>query len=166
MKKVNRITIPLCLALLLSGQPFAATSDRDQPIQVEADGLEIRENENISVYTGNVRLEQGSLLIQADRMIIHFNDDGELQLIEMDGDPARFRQTSDAKKEMLGEARHLEYHEAESLLVLDGDARFSSNGDTIESASIRINTDTNLIEAGSTGPDERVRMVIQPRQNP
>ena len=163
MKTVSLPVVALALALL-PVTLLGASNDRKQPIQVEADSLEVRDSENISIYSGNVRLAQGSLLIRSDRLVIHFNDEKELVLMEMSGKPATFRQLDDEQNEMLGQADKLDYHEAESLLVLKGNARFSNEGDTIESSSIRINIETDHIEAAGTDPDERVRMVIQPRQ--
>lgn len=163
MKTASLPIVALALALLPLAL-FAAPEDKKQPIQVEADSLEIRDLDNISIYTGNVRLAQGSLLMRAERLVIYFNDDKELTLMEMTGKPATFRQLDDEQNEMLGQADKLEYHEPKSLLVLQGNARFSNKGDTIESSSIRINTETDYIEAASPEPDERVRMVIQPKQ--
>ncbi len=163
MKTVNPALIMVCLTALLPLQLFAAKNDKNQLIEVEADSLEVRDNDNISIYSGNVRLLQGSLSIGADRLVIYFNEAKDLKLMEMTGSPATFRQLDDEGREMLGEAKKLDYHEPESLLVLEGNARFSSNGDIIESSTIRINTETDNIEASSPEPDKRVRMVIQPK---
>ncbi len=51
------------------------------------------------------------------------------------------------------------------MLELLDNARFSDAGDTIDSNLIRINTEDNNIQAGSTDADERVKMLIQPRNN-
>ncbi|MDH3630753.1 MAG: lipopolysaccharide transport periplasmic protein LptA [Gammaproteobacteria bacterium] len=151
--------------LLLPTQLWALGSDGDQPIQVEADSLEVREAENISIYEGNVNLVQGSLQISCDRMVIHFNNANELQLIEMTGDPARFRQLDDDQQEMLGQAKQIDYTEAQSVLELRGTARFSHAGDIIESDLIRVDTENNGIQAGSSESDRRVKMLIKPRQD-
>ena len=153
------------LALLaVSIVPVAALeSDRAQPIEVEADRLEMREQENISIYEGNVRLVQGSLKIQSDRMVIHFNDANELTLMQMTGNPARFRQLDDSGQEMIGIGREIDYIESSALLELRRDASFEQAGDVIRSELIRINTETSAIEAGGTESDNRVKMVIKPR---
>lgn len=143
---------------------WALATDSDQPISVEADSLEIREQENISIYQGNVSFVQGSLEIKSDRLVIHFNEARELVLMEMTGAPARFRQLDDDQQELLGQAKQINYTESESLLELRDDARFSHAGDTIESNMIRINTEDNSIQAGSSDPDQRVKMLIQPKQ--
>jgi len=144
-------------------QLFALSSDRVQPIQVEADSLEVREQENISVYTGNVLLIQGSLEFRCERLTLHFDDQNELVLMEMTGAPATFRQLDDQQQELKGQAEQLQYRQSESILVLSGKARFSHKGDTIESNRIQVNTENESIQAGSSEPDNRVRMLIQPK---
>ena len=157
----TRADLLLCL-LLLPATALGLSTDRDQPIEVEADRLEIRDEDKVSIYEGNVSLVQGSLQIRSDRLVIHFNDRRELTLMEMTGNPARLRQLDDQRREMQGQARRINYTESESLLELIGDARFDHAGDTIESERIRINTDNNSIQAGSSDPDQRVKMLIQP----
>ncbi len=162
MKIVKTVAL---LLLLLPTQLWALASDGEQPIEVEADRLEVREAENISIYEGKVNLVRGSLQISCDRMVIHFNDANELQLIEMTGDPARFRQLDDDQQEMLGQAKQIDYTEAQSLIELRGKARFSHAGDIIESDLIRVDTENNGIQAGSSESDQRVKMLIKPRQD-
>jgi lipopolysaccharide export system protein LptA len=141
-------------------------SDRDQPIEVEADRMEWREQENISIYKGNVTLVQGSLRINSDRMVIHFNEANELTLLEMTGKPAKLRQINDLRQEVKGEAEQIDYSELESLLILRKSAFLDQAGDIIRGELIRMDTATNNIEAGTSEPDDRVKMVIQPRQKP
>ncbi len=120
------------LLLLLPCQLWALASDRDQPIEVEADELEVREQEGISIYQGNVKLVQGSLEINADRVVIHFNEANELTLMEMTGTPATLRQLDDNQQEMWGEAKQIDYTQSKSLLELRDSARLSQAGDVIE----------------------------------
>ncbi len=157
---------PALLLLLLTAVNGAAalSTDSEQPIAVEADSLEVRDGENISIYRGNVKLRQGSLEIDSDQLVIRFNEKRELETMEMTGRPARFRQLDDERQEMLGQALQINYTESRSLLELFDEARFSHAGDTIESDLIRVNTDDNSIEAGGDNASERVKMLIQPRQ--
>ncbi len=46
----------------------------DEPIQIESDLLEIREQEKIAVFTGNVKALQGTTALQAGKMIVHYKD--------------------------------------------------------------------------------------------
>lgn len=160
---MTTVKYSLLLALLLSSPLSALDSDSDQPIEVEADNLELREQENISIYRGNVILTQGSLEIRSDRLVIHFDENNDLVLMEMTGSPAHFRQLDNERQEMQGQASRINYRESESMLELLDEARFSQAGDTIESHLIRINTEDNTLQAGSADTDERVKMLIQPR---
>jgi lipopolysaccharide export system protein LptA len=151
------------LLLLLPCQLWALATDGDQPIEIEADELEVREQERISIYLGNVNLVQGSLEINADRLVLHFNEVNELIKMEMTGTPATLRQLDDDQQEMWGEALQIDYTQSESLLELRESARLSQAGDTIESDLIRINTVTSRLQAGGAESGERVKMLIQPK---
>ena len=164
LKAKLKIILATTLFLLLPVQLFALSNDGQQPINVEADSLEVRDQENISIYSGNVRLKQGSLEFSCDRLTLHFDGQKELILMEMTGTPATFRQLDDEKQELKGQAELLQYRQSESILELSGNARFTHKGDTIESNSIQVNTDNNSIQAGSSAADDRVRMLIQPKQ--
>lgn len=160
-----KITSLLTLVFLALPSPLLALStDRNQPIEIEANSLEVRDAENISIYSGNVRLNQGSLVLRSEQLVIHFNDKNELILMELTGSPATFRQLNKEQQEMTGQADRLEYREAESTLILLGNARLSHRGDTIESNTIRINTDDESIQAGGSNSEDRVKMLIQPKQ--
>lgn len=153
------------LLILQSGLAFALSGDENQPIEVEADLLEVRDDDNVSVYRGNVTLVQGSIRISSDQLTIFFNENDELELMEMTGSPARFRQLDDDNLEMIGEARQINYREAESQIVLIGDASFTHDGDRIESDRIEIDTENDNLSAGSDDPSKRVKMLIQPSKD-
>jgi lipopolysaccharide export system protein LptA len=161
MKIVNLICL---LGLLLSHQALSKTSDNEQPIHVEADSLEVRENDNISIYVGNVKLTQGSLEIRSDRLTLYFDDDKTLTLMKMTGSPATLRQLNDSNVLITGEAMKMEYRESESLILLFDKAKLTQGEDIIESNKIYFNTANNTIEAGGTEPENRVQMLIQPKQ--
>ncbi|GBF29924.1 lipopolysaccharide export system protein LptA [bacterium MnTg03] len=162
--RINRATFVSTLILLLPLQLFALSSDQQQPIQVEADSLEIRDQENISIYTGNVLMNQGSLEISCEQLTLHFDDQKEIILMEMTGAPATYRQLDDDKQELNGQADQMQYRQSESILVMTGNARFIYKGNKIESNIIRISTDNQGIQAGSSETDDRVKMLIQPGQ--
>lgn len=163
------VKLILLLSLLSATQAYSTlayskSEDSQQPIYVEADSLEIRDSDNISIYTGNVKFTQGSLEIHADRLTLYFNDNKVLTLMKMAGSPATFRQLNDSDMEITGEALEMEYRESESTLLLLDNAKLTQGTNIIESNKINLNIDSNSIEAGSPEPDNRVRMLIQPKQ--
>jgi lipopolysaccharide export system protein LptA len=158
----------LSLLLLTQSIPtlaYSRSEDNQQPIRVEADSLEVRDSDNISIYTGNVKLTQGSLEIHADQLTLYFDDDKTLKLMQMTGSPATFRQLNDNDIRITGEALEMEYRESKSTLLLLDNAKLTQGVNIIESNKINLNIGTNSIEAGSVEPENRVRMLIQPKQS-
>ena len=155
----------ICLfSLLLFNQVYSKTTDNEQPIHVEADSLKVRENDNTSIYNGNVKLTQGGLEIQSDRLILYFDDNKILKLIKMTGSPATLKKINENNVAITGEAMKMEYHESESTLVLFDKAKLTQGEEIIESNKIHFNLTSNDIEAGGAKPENRVRMLIQPKQ--
>ena len=46
------------------------------PIQIESDKLEVREEDNLAIFTGNVTVTQGPTLLKAGRMTVYYAKDG------------------------------------------------------------------------------------------
>lgn len=62
---------PLALALSLITQPaFAERTDRQQPVNIEADHMTVDDRNKVHVFEGNVILTQGSLLIKGDKLVV------------------------------------------------------------------------------------------------
>ena len=92
MKPASRkVTLPLLGAvLLLAIMPFSAlglSSDRNQPMTIEADRATLNEKTGNSVYEGNVHVQQGSLVLQGSKMTVQLNDNTIGKII-LTGSPA------------------------------------------------------------------------------
>ena len=48
----------------------------DEPIQIESDQLEVREKENIAIFSGNVSVVQGPTLLKAGKLTVYYAKDG------------------------------------------------------------------------------------------
>jgi lipopolysaccharide export system protein LptA len=48
----------------------------DQPIQIESDKLEVREADNLAIFSGNVNVVQGPTVLKSGRMTVHYAKDG------------------------------------------------------------------------------------------
>lgn len=65
--------------------------DRDQPIQIESDKLEVNENESRAVFSGNVNVVQGTTLLKSGVMTVYYAQGGsptsgssDIERIEVD----------------------------------------------------------------------------------
>lgn len=167
----------LCLPgqLCLPGLASALESDRQQPIRIQADRVELDNRRGISSYTGHVAVDQGSLHVEADRLVVYRQGEA-LARIEADGEPVRFRQRPDnATEDIAGSARHIEYRAADNLIVLQGAASVQKGGDHFSGERIEYDTRHAVVNASGKGTPEsangtdtgsgdgRVHAIIQPR---
>jgi len=81
------------MLLLLSATPLAQalTTDRDQPIHIEADYVHIDKTAGTSDYRGNVHLVQGSMEITRALVTVH-PPKGQISTIMFKGKRATYRQ--------------------------------------------------------------------------
>jgi len=168
MKQVSRkVTGPLLgAALLLAVMPFTArglTSDRDQPMTIEADKATLNEKTGNSVYEGNVHVQQGTLVLQGSKMTVQLNDNA-IEKIILTGSPATYRQRPDGKDtDQHAEAGRIEYHATEDRIILLENARvWQSGAEEFRSDRIIFNLKDNTVNAGGSGPGDRVRITLQP----
>lgn len=108
MKPTRRIVkyIAACLFSCLPYSVSALSTDSEQPLDLASDHVKIDDKTGISVYTGNVHVNQGTLRITANKVTVYMTQKRELEKIVSDGNPATFRQLPDGEKE---------YHKAKSL---------------------------------------------------
>lgn len=74
-------------------RPTGLKLSGDQPIQIESDRLEVRENDNVAVFSGNVSVTQGTTVMKSGRMTVHYARDGgsaatgsaAIERLEVDG---------------------------------------------------------------------------------
>lgn len=150
------------LLLLISANAWALSSDKDQPIEVEADGVEINDSTGVSTYVGNVIISQGSMRLDADRVTI-FQKNKRTDKVVATGRPVKFEQKPDGKRGVIkGHANRVEYYATSEMVELIGNAKLTQKGDTFASDRIRYNRKQELVQAGSRAEgSQRVKIKIQ-----
>jgi lipopolysaccharide export system protein LptA len=152
------------ISLLAFGAAAALESDRDQPIELAADSVDIDEGKGVSVYRGNVDVRQGSIRLRADVVTIHQSDRGPSKVVA-EGRPVKFQQQS-TQGPVQGEARRVEYEVASENLVLIGDALLVQDKDSMRSDRIVYDRVKSMVKAGAAAKGtERVRISIEPPGN-
>lgn len=155
----------LGLFVCLPGMVAALTSDREQPIQIEADRMTIDEKQGVSVYQGRVNYVQGSIRMSADKVTI-YSRGGEFQRFEAEGERVRYRQLLDNDEgELLAKARMIDYHAGQENILLQGNAHVTRGEDEFSGSRIEYDVKSDTVKAQmATNGGERVQVVIQPRQ--
>ena len=175
----------LCLVGLWSGSSGAMTGDKEQPITIEADRVDIDDKKGVSIYKGKVQVTQGSMVLMADTVTTYTVGDKQVKQRELDkiiavGAPAQFRQlldTKDAKtgknEEVRGQAQRIDYFAREERLVLQGGGHIWKEGDEFSGNIIEYDVAQETVkaamgnvagQAAGGAPPERVHAVIQPRR--
>ncbi len=149
---------------LLPGLAAALEGDREQPIYIEADSVDIDESNGISVYQGDVVLTQGSIKLEAERITVTQRQQRSDQ-VEAVGAPVHFQQQSAAKGLIKGQARKAEYDVDSELLVMSGEAELQQGQDTFKSDRIIYDRAKSKVQAGAAAQGSgRVRITIQSGQ--
>lgn len=164
------LLLPLLLAgLFTSGRALALAEDRDQPISLKADRLEIDQKSGVARYEGDVEMEQGSLRITAARIVIR-RKGNEVTQVEAEGTPVKIHQRPAAgREETRAEARRVEYDLKAATVRLTGQAHIWQNGSEFSGETILYDSQHGVVRAsgGEQKDDkkkERVEVILQPRK--
>jgi len=173
-------SLALCVALVWPALAGAEKADRDKPINVEADRMQYDDLKQINVFTGNVVLTKGTMIMRADRVVVRQDPEG-YQYATGYGNPGRlasFRQKRDGVDQYVdGQALTLDYDGKAEIVTLDQKATMKKlerdrvtdevHGNRIvyQSQSEFFTVESGTQSASSTNPAGRVRVVIQPKSD-
>lgn len=159
----QKMTKMLALLLLLGLSNHALAVSRDDPINIEADSAELKEE--FSVYTGRVRLSQGGMVLQGDRLVVRKGTGGNFSL-SLSGHPASIYQPPETKggEPIQGRANKIDYGSGQEILELRGNATIDRGGEKISGDSIRYNVKARrtLVNNTSGSSGGRVKITLQP----
>jgi lipopolysaccharide export system protein LptA len=164
------------LALLLTCSPAAVAerADRDKPVNLEADRVELDDLRKESLFVGNVTLTQGTLTIKADQITVKQDANGFQYGIAL-GKPAHFRQKREGFDEYVeGYSERLEYDGKADKVQLFTNARIQRGADEIRGDYISYNALTEFFQVIGGGKSTatpgnaqgRVRVILQPKGTP
>lgn len=149
---------------------LAERADREKPIQMEADRVVVDDQNQTSTFEGNVQMHQGTLLIEANKIVIVQEKSGA-SLLTATGEPAHFRQKRDGVDEYAdGFGERIVYDSTAETANLFGKARVKREGDDVRGEHIIYSTKTGVFQVFGSEPDSaetgkpgRVTIVIQPK---
>jgi lipopolysaccharide export system protein LptA len=169
--------ICLVAALGWGGAALAEKADRNQPLNAEADSLRYDDARQTSVFTGNVVITKGTILIRGAVVEVRQDPQGNQFGIVTAGPnlPAFFRQKRDGVDEFIeGTGQRIEYDSKADTVRFIGNAvmkRFKGtqlNDETTGSVIVYNNTtDVFTVEGGNasrtaSNPTGRVRAMLTP----
>ncbi len=163
--KLSTALLCLCCALLSATTVTALPADRLAAIKVEADLAKLNEKTGITIYQGKVVIQQGTILIKADKVTI-YSTDGQASKIVCLGTPALYQQQPNIDDGLVNaRANTIEYHLDTDIITLIKNASLTQEGSTLKGDHINYDIKAELVEArGSESSKQRVQMVIPASQ--
>jgi len=163
--KLNKFLFPLLVAILLiSNTAHSLPSDKNAPVDIEADSGEIDQATGTTIYQGDVIITQGSMKLEARKVTVQYKNKRPHQLTAT-GKPARFKQKPDESKPWVhGTGNKIEYLIHSEELVLTGNAELQQDGDSFRSDRIVYDRAKAKLKAGAAAQGkQRVKVTIQPK---
>lgn len=176
MRIQYRNTVMAIAAMLgvASSSAQALSTDREEPIVIEAQAAEVDNRSKITIYRGDVVITQGTLRITGDTVWVHYDDANTITKAVSVGTPAKFRQLPDGKEDyMTAAAERMEYHADKDVILLLGNARYGEGKNKITAPRIVYDSRRGRVKAGANpdaGPtgdsdkSDRVRITITPKK--
>ncbi len=174
-----------CVALLAAGsQAFAERADKEKPAIITADHTSADDLNQTQLYTGDVVLTKGTIILRADQLTTKQDPEGYnfgVAISTQPGKLAYFKQKREGVDEYIeGQAERIEYDEKSDTVRLFNHAivkRLVAGRDADESRGDRIdyNTRTGIydvdsygrVAAGSTATKPaRTTTILQPKIKP
>jgi len=154
--KTNKLSLKVVIAsaLLAASLPaLAVTGDTEQPIHIESDTQSLDMQGNVVTFTGNVVMTQGTIKINADKVVVT-RPGGEQgkEIIDGYGNPATFYQMQDNGKPV-----------AKDLVILTGNAYLEQLDSNIKGDKITYLVKEQKMQASSE-KGKRVTTVLVPSQ--
>ena len=151
----------LITAILVFPLASSGSDDRDQPVVIQADEVDMDLKSGQRLYRGNVSITQGSIRILADQIEMTFSNE-QLSLALATGQPAIFRQRPAGKShDVVGKGQSIEMDELSNLVTLRGGASLKQQQDTVygetivydlRSGKLRVRGDSNSVTQTTLAP--------------
>lgn len=169
------LAVLIATLFALVAPAHADRADRDKPVNIEANRITVDETKKVQIFEGNVQLTQGTMKIQAEKIVVSQDANGYQKGIASGsgGRLASFRQKREGRDDYVeGEAERIEHDAHAEKTELFNRAQIKSGLDEVHGQYISYDArNENYIVSGSapgsaktpsTG-DGRVRAVIQPK---
>jgi lipopolysaccharide export system protein LptA len=160
----NKIALLLGIVLLGGlGSAHAEKADRDKPIYITSDRVNVDDAKHISTFEGKVELTQGTLRVIAEKIVVTEDAEG-YKFCVATGHVASFRQKRDEADEYVeGYGERIEYDARKETVDFYVKARVKREQDDVRGDHITYSTLTEIFHVSGTPNSGRVHATIQPK---
>ena len=153
------------LLLALSGPLLALKTDRQQPLEVNADSTEGSLGDGIATLRGNVEIRQGTMLIRSDIAEVE-KVDGRVRKFELTGNPVHLQQEIEEEGVVTAEAKKVVYIVATGIVTLTGEADVIHPQYHISGEVLEYDMNTQHFQGSGGDGNGRIRIRLEPEVVP
>ena len=138
------------LLALLPSLAIALPSDRNKPINIEADHAQLDDDRGITQYKGRAVLTQGTLRIDGDIITFYYDKNKKLSKVVAQGKMAKYQQVQKPGEDPVkAEALQMEYHAGGQKIHLLGKGFVLQNGSKFSGNRIEYDIARNVVNANA-----------------
>ncbi|MGF1503053.1 MAG: lipopolysaccharide transport periplasmic protein LptA [Paracoccaceae bacterium] len=166
------LILAAAVALAQEPGPFGGFKhDNKAPIEITSDALEVRQSEQLAIFSGQVVAGQGTLRLTADRVVVRYDEDqtdsetGAIQNLSAEGNVFLSNGAETAQ------GSRAEYDVVEGMMFMTGQVLLTQGRNAVAGDRLRINMNTGVAQmvgnrtaegAPQAGGQGRVRSVFVP----
>jgi len=142
---------------------------------IDADQMHMNIISGKSVYTGNVKISQGELVLTGDKVTVERSSE-EIERITVIGKPAKYNHVTEAGESIKAQSEHMLYIANQNKLIMTINAHLQQPDLKLSSQKITYDTEKKIVIAGGsdgaaaaaskTKQTQRVNIVITPKKPP
>lgn len=151
--------------LALPGPAHALRTDRQQPLEVNADSTEGTLGDGAATLQGNVEIQQGSMQIRADRARVE-KVEGRVRRVILDGSPVHLQQEIEEEGLVTAEASKIEYEVASGIVTLTGHADVIHPQYRISGETLKYDMNAQHFQGSGGEANGRIRIRMDPEVVP
>lgn len=170
-----RTSLLLFILLLFTLPIISWAAESVEKTFINADHMQMNIISGKSVYTGNVKISQGEMVLTGDKVTVERSNE-EVERITVIGKPAQYNHATEAGETIKAQSEHMLYIANQNKLVMTINARLQQPDIKLSSQKITYDTEKKIVIAGGndgaaatdtkTKQTQRVNIVITPTKPP
>ncbi len=146
---------------------FRNAQDTTLPIEIAADALEVQQDNQIAVFSGNVDAQQGEMKLRAEKLLVYYHEgsggEAAQAISKIDAEGQVFF-SSGSETASGGQGT---YDVDNGVIVLTGQVVLTQGDNVIKGNRVVLDLKSGLstMDSAAAGGDGRVRGLFVPRRN-